>query len=241
MPFTTILDELFTEANTGVDKHLMKSTYSSNLYNSKNCGNDIKTYNPHSIDRKILPYFTIEDIPDIKDKNLDMVIKGIFQEYTSKLQESRERELFDDAFDRTEMDKQIVKSMNWKYDVGVGAFYIATAIGIAAVIGRFNLIDANFASGTIPLASSFAAFPLTLIEHWGPRPIGKLLMSNYTNSKILGTSYYEEKLRNKYYHMIHKYASKHSPEILETIIAPVKKYVPLTSKEKILGAEIFNN
>jgi len=235
MPFTTVLDELLTEVNTGVDSYLMKFTHSARVIDTK----DPKHYSTDSIDRKILPYLNIDCISYVKDKNLDVIVKGMLQKYASERQKSRERELLDYNFDRLEMDAQISKSMNWKYRVGGGVFYLISAVSASFAVA--TLMTGKYVSSFAPFAGSLAAFPLTLIEHWGPRPIGRLLMSNYTDSITLGTAYYEEKLEKKYHDMIHHYAQKYSPELLANKLATSRNYVPLVSKTKVLDAPIFIN
>jgi hypothetical protein len=213
MPYVSALENIFREIDTHVDDYLSMSNHRSSK-------------------------FSINDISYIKSQNLDEILQGMFQAYASKLQESRERTLFDDSFDRVNLDKELSKAMNQRYNLGVWIFFCGSAT--VASFGAANLLNPNY-PGTYPVMGSFVGAGLSLIEHWGGNPIGKLLMSNYTDSKILGTTYYEDRLKHKDFNKIRRYAKKYAPELLVERLVVVKKYIPLVSKEKILDTNIFSN
>jgi len=239
MPYVSALENILKGINIGVNDYLGMSSYVFREQDSKK--ESFRRYTPDSIDRKLLPHMDINSISYIRDQHLDVVLQGMFQNYSMALQESRERALLDDSFDRTSLDKKLDVAMNRRY--GMGVFLFLGAVSTVATLGLAKIMNPNY-PGMPPMAGSVVGAFLVLIEHWG-NPIGKLLMSTYTNSETLGTRYYEDKIKHTHLKEIRKYAKKYAPQLLIEELGGEynfsKKPAPVVSKEKVLDANVFSN
>ncbi len=235
MPYVSALENILREIDIGVDNHLEMSNY---VFKRRDSQKSSKRYTSDSIDRIALPHIDINSISYIKDQHLDVVLQGMFQKYSIAIQESRERALLDDSFNRADLDKELNSAMSKRYGAGLLIFYATSAI--VATMGLARVLDPTY-PGMPPIMGSVIAAPLTLIEHWGGNPLGKLLMSTYTNSKTLGTRYYEDKVKHQHFKKILKYVKKYAPELLKEKETSYKKPIPVLSKEKVLNANVFSN
>jgi hypothetical protein len=164
-------------------------------------------YNPKSIDRYNYPLISLNGTCSNYKDSLDKITINLFQEYSVKLQESKERKYFDANFDNDKYESKVNRMRTNAYGLATGIAGVATTMGI------FYLCNGNFDSRFSGeyVISPMVGFMAVVLESWF-NPLGKLLMINYGKSKLLGTKQYEADLKLIYTKKIIKHLRKINPK-----------------------------